>query len=293
MRITSWNLLHGMAIPPTTLATEDGSVAPSLRKAVEKIGSDIYGFQEVDHFLPRTNNADQILEIAQSVGAKDWAFAPNIIGTPGEKWRKLISGDDEVVAHSSNEVGSYGIGIVSKVPVVQWKRLNLGNSPIGMPLLIPRSGEGMSKDSGAEEKIGGMQAIYVRDEPRCALAAVLENGFTIINTHLSFVPGVNISQLIRMKRWALEIADETKTTPIIMGDLNLPKNLPVAMSSWKSLASMNTYPSWKPSIQFDYFLAPKFSMEKGGAIKTFAHLRSEFTGISDHLPLSVAINQEA
>jgi endonuclease/exonuclease/phosphatase family metal-dependent hydrolase len=291
MRITSWNLLHGMAIPPTTLASEEGSLAPSLRTAVEKIGSDVYGFQEVDHFLPRSNSADQILEIAQSIGAKDWAFAPNVIGTPGEKWRKLNKNDDELVAHSSNEIGSYGIGIVSKIAVLQWKRLNLGNSPIGMPLLVPRSGEG-DANAGDKEKFGGLQPIYVRDEPRCALAAVLDNGFTVINTHLSFVPGVNVSQLIRLKRWALEIAAGTKTTPIIMGDLNLPKNLPVARSSWRSLATMNTYPSWKPSIQFDYLLAPSSALEKGGAIESFTHTKSEFTGISDHLPLSVAINQE-
>ena len=288
MRITSWNLLHGMAIPPTTLATGEASLGPSLRTAVEKIGSDVYGFQEVDHFLPRTNRADQMLEIAKAIGANDWAFAPNVIGTPGEKWRKLNKNDDELVAHSSNEIGSYGIGIVSKIPVLQWKRLNLGNSPIGMPLLVPRTGEG-----GGEPKVGGVQPIYVRDEPRCALAAVLENGFTVINTHLSFVPGVNISQLNRLKRWALEIAAHTKTTPIIFGDLNLPKNLPVVGSSWKSLVTMNSYPSWKPSIQFDYLLAPIASTEIGGSIKSYKHLAPEFTGISDHLPVSVAINQEA
>ena len=289
MRITSWNLLHGMAIPPRTLATESSSIAPSLRCAVEKIGSDLFGFQEVDHFLPRTNNSDQLLEIAQAIGAKDWAFAPCIIGTPGEKWRKLNNSDDEIVAHSSNEIGSYGIGIVSKIPVLQWKRLNLGNSPIGMPLLVPRSGE---DESAFEEKPGKVQAIYVRDEPRCAIAAVLENGFTVVNTHLSFVPGKNISQLNRLKRWALNIGQETKTFPIIMGDLNLPKNLPVLASSWQSLITTNSYPSWKPSIQFDYILAPRTALTKTGAIKSATPITPLSTGISDHLPLTVLINQE-
>jgi endonuclease/exonuclease/phosphatase family metal-dependent hydrolase len=282
MRITSWNLLHGMAIPPSM-----GALAPSLRSAAALLGSDLFAFQEVDHFLERTNKSDQLLEIAQEIGAKDWAFAPTVVGTPGENWRKLSSRDQQIVAHSSNEVGSYGIGIVSKVRVLEWKRLDLGNSPIGMPLLVPRTGENnQSMESGVKDKITGVQFIYVTDEPRVALAAVLENGFTVINTHLSFVPGKNIAQLNRLKKWAQKIADETNTTPIILGDLNLPKNLPVMGSSWSSLAVQNTYPSWKPSIQFDYILAPKSVTGISSE-----HLQTINTGISDHLPLTAEVNK--
>ena len=41
--------------------------------------------------------------------------------------------------------GSYGIGIASKIEVVQWHRLDLGNSPVGAPLLIPGDESGPGK----------------------------------------------------------------------------------------------------------------------------------------------------
>ena len=66
------------------------------------------------------------------------------------------------------------------------------------------------------------------------------NGWTVVNTHLSFVPIFNLVQLKRVKNWALSLAEQTNTRALIMGDLHLPKNLPIAFSSWKSLVSANT-----------------------------------------------------
>jgi endonuclease/exonuclease/phosphatase family metal-dependent hydrolase len=278
MRITSWNLLHGMGVPPTK-----GQLPPGLGETAAKLArasmSELFAFQEVDHFLPRTDMCDQTHEIAQAIGAKDWAFAPSVIGTPGESWKRLSKQDPEIIAHSSSNLGSYGVSIVSKIPVIEWRRLNLGNSPIGMPLLIPKEGS----DSP------GVRPIYIRDEPRLALAAILSNGFIVINTHLSFVPGFNVSQLSKLKRWAIDLEGEFKSTAIIVGDLNLPKNLPVLNSTWESLVQMKTYPSWKPSIQFDYLLAQKSSMLKVKDISAQS-LSGGSLGISDHLPISVEIN---
>jgi endonuclease/exonuclease/phosphatase family metal-dependent hydrolase len=68
-----------------------------------------------------------------------------------------------------------------------------------------------------------------------------------------------------------------------MGDLNLPKNLPVVASQWKSLGTQATYPSWGAKIQFDYILSKaSFNSEQ---------LPTVLTGVSDHLPLSVEIKQ--
>jgi endonuclease/exonuclease/phosphatase family metal-dependent hydrolase len=111
----------------------------------------------------------------------------------------------------------------------------------------------------------------------------LANGWTIFNTHLSFVPGVNLFQLKKLKRWALKISQETNTKPLILGDLNLPKNLPVAGSDWQSLIQQNTYPSWGAKIQFDYLLTH-------GASDGVKDLGTIATGISDHLPLRAEIN---
>ncbi len=273
MRITSWNLLHGMEIPPNPA----GPSTPALQRAIAEIASDVIAVQEVDYLLPRTKGTNQISEIATAMSASDWAFAPSVIGTPGEKWRKLNGRDPKYISNNSigDLAGSYGIAIASNIPVVKWHRLELGRSVIGMPLVVPTESETSSRPK--------IRAIYVRDEPRVALAATLQNGFTVINTHLSFVPGVNLKQLNRLKRWAEQIARETNTIPIILGDLNLPKGIPVIGSKWKSLVNQNTYPSWGAKIQFDYILANDLSGYQVTDRKTVK------TGVSDHLPLRVEL----
>ena len=273
MRITSWNLLHGMEIPPNPA----GPSTPALQRAIAEIASDVIAVQEVDYLLPRTNGTNQISEIATAMSASDWAFAPSVIGTPGEKWRKLNDRDPKYISNNSigDLAGSYGIAIASNIPVIKWHRLELGRSVIGMPLVVPTESETSSRPK--------IRAIYVRDEPRVALAATLQNGFTVINTHLSFVPGVNLKQLNRLKRWAEQIARETNTIPIILGDLNLPKDIPVIGSKWKSLVNQNTYPSWGAKIQFDYILANDLSGYQVTDRKTVK------TGVSDHLPLRIEL----
>ena len=97
------------------------------------------------------------------------------------------------------------------------------------------------------------------------------------------MPGFNLRQLRKLKRWAIELEKETRTIAIIMGDLNLPKNLPVVGSQWKSLATQATYPSWGAKIQFDYILSK--------TPLTSQYLPTVLSGVSDHLPLSVEITQ--
>jgi endonuclease/exonuclease/phosphatase family metal-dependent hydrolase len=259
-----------MAIPP-------GSKA-SLPSAIKKIAPEVLAIQEVDYLLPRSNSANQVQDIAKAMKAVDWAFAPAIIGTPGEKWRALTDNDESIITSATKAAaknkteGGYGIGFASTIPVTAYERIELGRSLVGMPLLVP----------GGEDGKGKPRFIYVQDEPRVALVAHLENGWSIINTHLSFVPGVNIAQLKKLKRWAEKSAAQTGNKVAIIGDLNLPKDLPVVGSQWKSLITQNTYPSWGAKIQFDYILS-KDSISKFKAINTTA------TGISDHLPITVEI----
>ena len=259
-----------MAIPP-------GSKA-SLPGAIKKITPEVLAIQEVDYLLPRSNSANQVQDIAKAMKAVDWAFAPSVIGTPGEKWRALNDNDESIITSTSKAAaknkteGGYGIGFASTIPVTAYERIELGRSLVGMPLLVP----------GGEDGKGKTRFIYVQDEPRVALVAHLENGWSVINTHLSFVPGLNIAQLKKLKRWAEKSAAQTGNKVAIIGDLNLPKGLPVVGSQWKSLVTQNTYPSWGAKIQFDYILT-KDSISKVKKIKTIA------TGISDHLPITVEI----
>jgi endonuclease/exonuclease/phosphatase family metal-dependent hydrolase len=260
-----------MAIPPSPTPT---SLAEAAGKIAAELAPDLVGVQECDYLLERSGNLNQIADIAASIGASYFGFAPSIIGTPGEKWRKLQASDQRMITNTEGAKqyeGSYGIGIASKIEVLQWHRLDLGNAPFGAPLLI----------AGDETGPGRPRMLYIRDEPRLAIAATLANGYTVINAHLSFVPGYNLRQLNKIKRWAKELEIATGTMAIIMGDFNLPMNLPVIGSNWKSLASYSTYPSWGAKIQFDYILS-----KEALASKPLPTLKP---GVSDHLPISVEI----
>jgi len=264
MKVTSWNLLHGMTIPP-----KSGDDFSGFAQAAADLGADVLAIQEVDHGLARSNNAFQTRDIAIAMGAKNWAFAPSIIGSHEGKWEKA-SNDiaTNIESISAIDSGSYGIGIISKIKVLKWHRLNLGRSIVGMPLLIPDTETGKAK------------AIYIKDEPRVALAAKLENGWTVINTHLSFVPGMNLYQLSKLKKWADSFGEKV----LLLGDFNLPGGIPTIGSNWQSLHVQNTYPSWKPKIQFDYILS------KGVALKDVIQVPTTKSAISDHLPLTIEID---
>jgi endonuclease/exonuclease/phosphatase family metal-dependent hydrolase len=267
-----------MAIPPSNDLAADQI---KLGEAIQAIGADVIGIQEVDEQLARSGNVSQTAVVAEAMSTQHWAFAPVMVGAPGEKWRKLNSLDAHLITiesvqanRQSNVDGNYGIGIVSKVPVEHWDRIELGNSPFGMPLVIP-----------AENKKGkqSVRMIYVADEPRVALAATLDNGWTIINTHLSFVPFVNYCQLRKIKKWAAELAAKYGTQALISGDMNLPKGLPAVASNWNSLVEQNSYPSWGGKVQFDYILSNSLKPYQFEALPTLN------TGVSDHLPVTVNI----
>ena len=159
--------------------------------------------------------------------------------------------------------------MISTIPITSWHRLDLGRSLIGAPLLIPTP--------------RGPRPLYVQDEPRIAIAAITESGWIVINTHLSFVPLVNKFQLAKVKRWARALGKEHGIATeriIICGDLNLPAPWLVESKNWRSLKRAKTYPSWKPQLQFDYFLASRKTLVRSSEI--YPH-----QGISDHLAISI------
>ena len=263
MRITSWNILHGQSLKPAENA-DFSAVAASL-------SSDVLALQEIDMNLERSGKTNQVADIAQSMGALAWGFAPTVHGTPGFSWRKLTSTETRVITKVEEEGAElYGVAIASKIPVKHWLRCELGKAWIGLPLLV------------ANEK-GKVAPFYVKDEPRVAIAAVLENGWTVINTHLSFVPLVNIFQLLKVTRWAKKIEKQYETKVILLGDFNLPWGLPTRVTRWKRATRALTYPSWKPSISFDYILMREENLQ-------FAQeITHGLLAVSDHRPISVEI----
>jgi len=277
MRITSWNLLHGMAIPPTEPPATTQELAQSLAASVKRLNPNVIGVQEVDYFLSRSGTTNQVADVAAALGARDWAFAPSVIGSPDEDWigasakhKRIVTNKDSLADPQFRADAGYGIGMVSTLPVKSWHRVELRRSPIGVFMTFPVNGK--------------MTKVYVRDHPRTALACVLENGWMIVNTHLSFVPGVNLFQLAKIKRWIKKLPVKNKQKIILMGDMNVPWAGIVKGINWNSLARQKTYPSWNPKLQIDFFLSVKIASED------VHHEISTHDGISDHLPLTIDVD---
>ena len=242
-----------------------------LAAALGKLASDVIGLQEVDYFLERSGNHNQTGLVASMMGAQDWAFAPSLMGSPDEDWRNATESDDKLITNKSQVAPpSYGIGMASKIPVQSWHRLDLKGSPIGVLMAFPVDGK--------------LKRFYVRDHPRSALAARLDNGWLIVNTHLSFVPGFSLAQLIKIKRWANTLGVTDKSKILIMGDLNIPFAIFARGFKWKSLATMRTFPSWYPKWQLDYFLSQTLTSND------VQHIPYPHSGMSDHVPLQIVVN---
>jgi len=273
MRVISWNLLHGQKIPPTNSQDWQAELVSAAKRVADELQPNFIALQEVDYFQSRSDLTNQTKLVAQSMQLKYWAYLPTLIGTPGEKWRSVKDLKNSIITESSldkDPKASYGIALATNWPIKKLYVKKLGRSIVGMPLLIP-------KDNGK-----GVRFIYVKDEPRVALIAELENGYTIATTHLSFVPGVNIFQLNKLSSYLKNLPGFA----LLTGDLNLPANLPSKLSGFKSLISQATYPSWKPKIQFDYIMLRKSELKSISSIKP---IKSTATGISDHTPIGVEI----
>jgi endonuclease/exonuclease/phosphatase family metal-dependent hydrolase len=292
MRLATWNILHGESIPPRPGQKVNlGGLADYI---AAQIAPDVIGLQEADYLQPRSSDLKQVEELAGLLGGWHWGFAATVHGTPGEKWRKHhhhetkhffshgggansddvgASGDTSVVGFGRDSDGTespqYGIGLISKIEVTKWHVLELGRSRIGMPLLIPVENPKTGKP--------GARFIYVKDEPRVALAAELANGVTVVVTHLSFVPLVNLWQLWRAKRWLSRLSG----THILLGDFNIPVPALVRSKKWKSLHAAKSYPSWGAKVKFDYIIG------EGVTAKEITEL--PHSGYSDHLPLVVEL----
>ena len=294
LRITSWNLLHGEQIPPVAnLSAQklEQNLITATQEIGEKLKPDFLGLQEVDYMQPRSGNINQTKIIADTLGFKYWSFLPAITGTPGEKWQKVIDLDQSLINQSDDHTTikvdkskaltpSYGIGFVTNQRVKNIRVKQLGRSLIGMPLAIPKV------KNGSVEKPNGFKLIYINDEPRVSITAELENGLTITNTHLSFAPGVNVFQLKKLAKYLQNLPGRQ----LLIGDMNLPGNLPQKLATlggnWSSLVKQNTYPSWKPGIQFDYLLCRSEDSENFEAVPM--PIISDLK-LSDHIPIGAEI----
>jgi endonuclease/exonuclease/phosphatase family metal-dependent hydrolase len=157
---------------------------------------------------------------------------------------------------------AYGIALLSRLPVVDWRVLPLPRLPRRVPLVVgnPR------------------HLIMVRDEPRIAVAARVvgpHGPVTTVTTHLSFIPGWNLVQLRHLVR-----ALRTEDPLVITGDLNLGVRRAWLGSCLTGLVRGRTFPADAPRRQIDHML--------GRGVVASAP-RVHHPPLSDHRALSATV----
>jgi endonuclease/exonuclease/phosphatase family metal-dependent hydrolase len=269
VKITSWNIQHGEVYA----AGLEVNRATEINRTVLAFNCDVLVLQEVDQLNDRSNFEEQTKDFAEIMGAPYWAFAPSVWRKNDEwlDWPKSQSSDfPGLITKTSPSVQpGYGISIVSKLPVIKWERKELSKALIGW--WLPFTSDGVTKKH------------WVNDHARNALAAYLEDGTVIINSHLSWEPIFRNLQLSQLKRWANQIAKDKSLHVIIVGDLNIVNSWEESVNSyrWRSLVKQLTFPVWKPNQQIDHFLA-----RPGTKAKLEPMVASK---ISDHLPISITL----
>ncbi|MFN8146142.1 MAG: endonuclease/exonuclease/phosphatase family protein [Candidatus Nanopelagicales bacterium] len=297
VRLATYNLLHGMTVlGGVPEPVRDGAGRPigmprvdddgPLREAVAALDADVIGLQEVDVHQPRSGYVHQVRAVADALHAPHWHFSPSVCGTPGEHgWRPADERLDHVSAgpalrpdrrpSTSLEVERmgplYGVGLVSRLPVLEWRSTRFDAAPWTLPLLVP-----------AQPR---PRMIRVPDEPRAAIAAVVEGGkgpFTVATAHLSFVPGYNVRQLRALRRWLHGLPRPL----VLLGDFNLPGRIPARITSFVELVHEPTYPVMRPRVQLDHVLADGLTAHEQATAEAAVHLLP----VSDHAAVSVDLD---
>lgn len=224
MRIATFNILHGRSV-------EDDRVdVDRFAAAVQALDADVLALQEVDHLQERSAHTDLTAVAAEAMGATHHRFVAALSGTPGATWMAATGTEHP-------DSAAYGIALLSRLPVRSWQVVRLPALPTRVPMWF------------REQRRAGV----VHDEPRVAMAAVVDDGgagLTVVNTHLTFLPGWNRLQLRRLMR-----GFSTAAPLVLVGDLNMAPRAAAAVTGLRPLATHATFPVDEPRVQLDHVLA--------------------------------------
>ncbi len=252
MRLATFNILHGRS------PADDRVDIERYAAAVRDLDADVLALQEVDRAQGRSHHADLTAVAAEAMGAVAHRFVAAISGTPGATWMAATGKEQPGTAE-------YGIALLSRYPVRSWQVIRLPVIPFRFPMWLP----------------GPRKVLVVREEPRAAVLAVVETPhgqLTVVNTHLSFVPGWNVVQLRRLRRDLAAFPGPL----VLMGDLNMTPPTPSATTGWQSMASGLTFPIDEPDRQLDHVLLR-------GSLGRVTAVSAPALPLSDHRALTVDI----
>lgn len=224
VRLATFNIRHGRAASGRSVRVD------LLAQAVRQLDADILGLQEVDRGQRRSGWADLTAVAAEAMGAREYRFVPALTGTPGAAW--VVS-----TRAGSTPGATFGIALLSRFPVVEWRELAL-------PRLRPSLAVGPARWT---------RHVVVGEEPRAAVVARIETPLgpvCVANTHLTFVPGSNARQLARICADLAALPDPV----VVLGDLNMWGAWPVRISRYRTLAAHPTFPAAAPTRQLDHIL---------------------------------------
>jgi endonuclease/exonuclease/phosphatase family metal-dependent hydrolase len=252
MRMATFNILHGRSLD------DDRVDVDRLADCVRRLDADVLALQEVDCDQPRSAMADLTAVAAEAMGAVSHRFVPAISGTPGATWM-AATGDERP------GTAAYGIALLSRFPAATWHVLRLPRIPFRFPMYLP----------------GPRRMLMLDEEPRAAVVARLDTDLgplTVVNTHLSFVPGWNRVQLRRLVR---DLRGCTGSL-VLMGDLNIRPPTPQRWTGLRPLATAPTFPIDQPDRQLDHILT-----DDAGLVAVAC--ATPALSMSDHRPLVVDI----
>src|ERR671911_1392351 len=165
MRVASFNILHGRALSDQRVDLD------RLAEAIGLLDPDILALQEVDRLQPRSHGADLTAVAAEAMGAVSHRFVAAISGTPGATWM-AATGDHQP------GTAAYGVALLSRYPATSWQVVRLPRIPFRFPMYLSAPG----------------RVKIIDEEPRAAVIGQFDTPLgelTVVNTHLSFVPGWN------------------------------------------------------------------------------------------------------
>jgi endonuclease/exonuclease/phosphatase family metal-dependent hydrolase len=163
---------------------------------------------------------------------------------------------------------AYGVALLSRYPASNWQVVRLPRIPFRFPMYLSAPG----------------RVQIVDEEPRAAVIGHFDTplgDLTVVNAHLSFVPGWNRHQLRRLLRDVRALA----WPRIVTGDLNMSAPAARRFSGLRSLATAPTFPADNPPQQLDHVLTD----DPGLRSRSCA---TPPLPVSEHRPLVVELERE-